>query len=398
MYNFDTVIDRSGTDSMKLHIRPDSKYEKLIHLSIADMEFETAPEVKEAIIERANHGIYGYTLNGPKYYAAVQNWLRTRHHVEVDTKWITTTAGIVSAIKNSIAAFTQPGDAVLVQMPVYHPFFDSVNTSKRKLVVNQLIYSGDSYQIDYADFEQKIIDNQVKLFILCNPHNPTGNVWTREELCRMGDICKKHDVIVVSDEIHMDFTYQGTVQTPFIAADPSFKDFCIFCSSPSKTFNLAGTKFSNIVIANEELRKQFNTTKAANGLNGSNCFAGVATVAAYTKGAAWLDELLAYIHENMVQFDRFLRENIPGMRMLNHDSLYLAWLDCKALNLDDDALKRFFEYDCGIVANPGVEFGEGGSGFMRLNLACPRCVMQEAMERMLAAAREYGFAAKSESC
>lgn len=398
MYNFDTVMDRSGTDSMKLTICPESRYDELIHMSIADMEFETAPEVKEALIERVNHGIYGYTLNGPAYYDAVHGWLKTRHGVDVEKEWITLTAGIVSAIKNSIAAFTQPGDAILVQMPVYHPFFDSVNASGRKLVVNQLLFSGDSYEIDYADFEQKIVEQRVKLFILCNPHNPTGNVWSCEELCRMGNICKKHGVIVVSDEIHMDFVYQGVTQTPFIAADPSFKDFSVFCTSPSKTFNLAGTKFSNIIIANETLRKKFNETKAVHGLNGSNCFADIASTAAYAKGAAWVDELLCYIHENMELFDRFLRTSIPGMRMINHDSLYLAWLDCRALQLDDDALKRFFEYECGIVGNPGYLFGEGGSGFMRLNLACPRCVLEKAMERMLSAAREHGFAASGVNC
>lgn len=382
MYNFSDIVDRTGTDSVKYYLHPESKYEKTIPMFIADMDFETAPAVKKAVMDRASHGIYGYTVNGPDYYAAVKHWLKTRHRVDINTKWITTTPGVVAALKNSISAYTKEGDGILIQEPVYHFFRDSVQCNQRKVVNNKLIFHNGAYQIDFDDFEEKICQEKVKLFFLCNPHNPTGNVWSRDELVRMGNICKKYGVIVIDDEIHNDFVFSHAVHTPFVNADPSFWDFTVFCTAPSKTFNLAGIKTSNVIISNPELKKSFDQTKAAHGLGASSAFSGKALIAAYTQGAAWVDEMLAYVRDNFCYLDTFLTNELSGVHLINRDSLYLAWIDCRAWNLSDDELKAFFIHDCGVIPSMGTEFGVGGDGFVRLNLACPRALLEEALERI----------------
>ena len=392
MYNFDAVIDRSGTNALK-HMRgpKECRYGEELYMSVADMEFETAPAVKEALLKRVAHGIYGYTLNPQNYNEVVLAWAKTRHGVDADAECLTTTPGVVAALRNSVCAFTQPGDGVLIQEPVYHPFRAAVESNGRKFVNNKLVYENGGYHIDFADFEQKIMENNVKLFLLCNPHNPTGNVWTRDELYRMGTICREHNVIIVDDEIHNDFVFKGVTHTPILAVDPSFGGFTLLCTAPSKTFNLAGIKVSNIFIPNPDLRQRFNEVKAAHGLSANSALAGLAVVAAYSEGAEWVDELVEYIHGNLCWFESYLKEKLPQLHMVNHDALYLAWVDCRAWGMSDDELKDFFLKKCGIVPNMGTEFGEGGSGFARFNLACPRSVVEEALTRIEKTAREKGL-------
>lgn len=396
MFQFDEIIDRTNTDSSKFYLHPESKYEQILPMWIADMDFETAPAVKKAIMDRATHGIYGYTLNRSDYYAAVCHWMKERHGMELDSKWITTTPGVVAALKNACASLVKPGDTVLIQPPVYHFFHEAANANGCRVVTNPLVLDNGVYHIDFDDFEQKIIENNVKMFILCNPHNPTGNVWTRDELYRMGMICKKHNVIVVADEIHNDFVFHHAKHTPFLSVDPSFQDFTIYCTAPSKTFNLAGIKSSNIIIPNEGLRKTFDAAKNAHGLGGSNVFAGKAVIAAYTEGAAWVDELVDYIEGNFKEMDTYLMANLPMLHLINHDSLYLAWVDCREWGLTEEELKTFFYHDCGIVPSLGSEFGEGGNGFVRFNLACPRSIVKEALSRISHEAKNRGFTASVE--
>lgn len=391
MYDFETVIDRSGTDSVKYYFHPESKYEQVIPMFIADMDFETAPVVKKAIMDRAAIGIYGYTVYRSDYYAAVVHWLKSRHDLDIDSHWIVTSPGVVAAMKNAIVSFTEPGDNILIQEPVYHFFRAAPEANGRNVIYNELILEGDVYHIDFKDFERKIVENDVKMFILCNPHNPTGNIWTREELYRLGTICREHNVLVFSDEIHNDFIFPGQKHTPFLAVDSSFKDFTVMSTSPSKTFNLAGIKASNNIIPNEDLRKRFEQVKNAHGLGGSNTFASCAVVAAYTHGADWVDALVTYVQENFQLLDRFLKEKIPAIHMINHSALYLAWLDCRAWNMDNETLKRFFVYDCGILPSMGAEFGQGGAGFVRLNLSCPRSVLEKALDRLEKGAEEKGL-------
>ena len=391
MYDFETVIDRAGTDSTKYYFHPESKYEEVIPMFIADMDFETAPAVKKAIMDRAAHGIYGYTVYHSNYYAAVVQWMKNRHDLDINSRWITTSPGVVAALKNAVVAFTQPGDAILIQEPVYHFFRAAPESNGRKVVSNDLVFENGAYHIDFCDFEKKISSNNVKLFILCNPHNPTGNVWTRDELYQMGMICKKYNVLVVADEIHQDFVFPGNKHTSFLSVDSTFEDFSILCTSPSKTFNLAGIKASNIIIPNESLRKTFDQVKNAHGLGGSNAFGSCAVIAAYTNGADWVDHLVAYIQENFLYLDQFLKEKFPMLSLINHQALYLAWIDCRAWNMQGDDLKHFFTYDCGILPSMGEEFGSGGSGFVRLNLACPRCTLVKALHQLEVGATERGL-------
>lgn len=391
MYDFDKIVDRTGTDSTKYYFQPETNYDEILEMGIADMDFETAPAVKEAVMARAAHGIYGYTVYRSDYYAAVTGWLKNRHGLSIDSKWITTAPGVVAAIKNACAAFTNPGDTVLIQEPVYHFFRAAPEANGCKVVSSDLVLENGEYHIDLDDFEKKIIENDVKVFILCNPHNPTGNLWSTDELYRMGMICKEHHVLVIADEIHNDFVFPGQVQTPFLSVDPSFQDFTIFCTAPSKTFNLAGIKVSNIIIPNEDLRKTFDRVKAAHGLTGSNALAGKAVIAAYTKGAEWVDELVCYIQENFRMFDSFLKERLPMLHLINHQSLYLAWVDFRAFGMVSDALKEFVVKECGIFPNMGEEFGSSGAGFVRFNLACPRSVVQEALTRLEKGAKARGL-------
>ena len=389
MYNFDKEINRRNTNSVK-YDRDNIQNSRIIPMWVADMDFETLPEVKEALIKRAQHGIFGYATPTNSYYQAVINWMKARHDFEVEKDWIITTTGIVTALKLAVRAFTQVDDKIMIMKPVYYPFDASINLNHRNVVECPLVFENDSYTCDFELFEKTIIDNDIKMFILCNPHNPIGKVWTKDELYQIGTICQKHHVIIVSDEIHMDFVYKGNKHIPFYNVDESFKDFSVICTAPSKTFNLAALQTSNIIIANEELRKRFNEEKDASGVTDPNIFGLEACEAAYTYGAKWVDELLEYLQGNIDYMNDFLKTRLPDLKMVNPQGLYLIWVDMRALGMDKDELEDFMLNKANLWLDEGYIFGTGGDGFERFNIACPRSTLKRALEQLEKAIQQRG--------
>ncbi len=382
-YDFDKVINRYGTNSVKYDLaREYGKPEGILPLWVADMDFQAPPSVVEALIERAKHGIYGYSVLKPDYFQAVKGWFASRYNWDINDDWLISTPGVVSAINIAVRALTAANDAIIIQQPVYPPFKAAILNNKRKLVVNHLIYENGKYTIDFTDFEEKIISENVKMFILCSPHNPVGRVWTQDELTKLGDICKKHNVLVVSDEIHADFIYPGHKHQVFADVKPEFADFSIICTAPTKTFNLAGLQVSNIFIPNANIRQQFRDEFKHSGYGHANAMGLVACQAAYSGGGEWLDALLEYLEGNIVFLREFLHEHIPQIRLIEPEGTYLAWLDFNSLGLDESSLESLLVDRAGIWLNKGTIFGAGGSGFQRLNFACPRSILEEALTRL----------------
>ena len=380
MYNFDKVIDRRNTNSGKY----DTGYAKdhdVIPMWVADMDFETLPEIKEALIKRAEHGIFGYSFVTDDYLEAVVHWMESRHDFKIEKEWIVTTTGVVTALKLAVRAFTKENDSIIVLKPVYYPFDYSIEANHRKVVECPLILEDYKYHIDFNLFEKLIIENDVKMFILCNPHNPIGRVWTKGELKKLGTICKEHDVIVVSDEIHMDFIYEGHTHYPFYEVDESFKEFSIIATAASKTFNLAGLECSNIIIANQELRETYEKEKFASGVTDPNIMGMDATQTAYTYGSQWVDELVAYLSGNVHYMKDYLEEYLPDIKMIEPEGLYLIWVDCKALGLNSKELEKFMIEEAHLWLDEGYIFGTGGEGFERFNVACPRSTLEKALNQ-----------------
>lgn len=387
MYNFDEIIERKGTSCAKWDAITARGYDpETVAMWVADMDFKVLPEITQAIQERLAHPIYGYSMSQLDYKSTVCNWMKTRHDFDVQEDWIVMTPGVVTALKVAVNAFTKEGDAIIIQKPVYYPFDSSVELNGRVKIENPTIFKGDHYEIDFADFEAKIIENNVKLFILCNPYNPIGKVWTYDELKQVGDICKKHGVIVVSDEIHNDFIYEGYKHIPFYNVDESYKDFSIVCTAPSKTFNLAGMQTSNIIIANEEMRKQFVETKTRCGVTDANFLGQIACKAAYTYGAKWVDELVAYLQENLKFMTEYFAEHLPEVKVIQPQGLYLVWVDFKALGMTHEQLEKFMLEEAKVWLDEGYIFGTGGECFERFNIATPRSILEDALKRICDAA------------
>lgn len=387
MYNFDEIIERKGTSCAKWDAITARGYDpETVAMWVADMDFKVLPEITQAIQERLAHPIYGYSMPQSDYKSTVCNWMKTRHDFDVQEDWIVMTPGVVTALKVAVNAFTKEGDAIIIQKPVYYPFDSSVELNGRVKIENPTIFKGDHYEIDFADFEAKIIENNVKLFILCNPYNPIGKVWTYDELKQVGDICKKHGVIVVSDEIHNDFIYEGYKHIPFYNVDESYKDFSIVCTAPSKTFNLAGMQTSNIIIANEEMRKQFVETKTRCGVTDANFLGQIACKAAYTHGAKWVDELVAYLQENLKFMTEYFAEHLPEVKVIQPQGLYLVWVDFKALGMNHEELEKFMLEEAKVWLDEGYIFGTGGECFERFNIATPRSILEDALKRICDAA------------
>lgn len=382
MYDFDTIINRSDTCSMKYaYPKPEGAPEDVVPMWVADMDFQVLPEIKNALMKQINHGVYGYTALPPTYLETVCAWMDRRHGWKVEPDWILITPGVVAALKNAINVFTEPGDRVLIQPPVYYHFIRSIELNGRVAVENPLVLTERGYEVNFGDFERKIAENQVKLFLLCSPHNPVGRVWSREELGKMGEICLRHNVVVAADEIHHDFIFPGNRFVPFSEADPELKKITLTCTAPSKTFNLAGMKTSNIIIENPELYQKFKKGISRSGLAGLNSFGAIATEAAYRWGDRWVDELVAYVEKNFQAADAFFKRRIPRLKLMPAQGLYLAWVDCRDLGADDKSLNQLF-LKCGVWPDKGVAFGTGGSGFMRFNFACPRQLLDEVLERI----------------
>ena len=382
-YNFDEIVDRRNTDCLKYDFAVErGKPEDVLPLWVADMDFRTAPGIIERVAADASFGIYGYTESKDDYFQAVAAWYRNYFDWKVEKKWLVKTPGIVFAIGIAIQALTKEGDAVMIQQPVYYPFSEVIKDNDRILVNNELVLKDGHYEINFEDFEEKIIQNNVKLFILCSPHNPVGRVWTANELRRMGEICLKHDVKVVSDEIHSDFVYEGRKHYVFSTIDPAFEDISIICTAPSKTFNLAGLQISNIFIPNTQIRKAFKRKIAAAGYSQVNMIGLRACRAAYETGRDWLEELKVYLQGNLDFVRAYLEENLPQIKLIEPEGTYLIWLDCRALGLPEEKLEHLIVHEAKLWLDSGVIFGTVGEGFERINIACPRAVLKEALERL----------------
>lgn len=381
--DFDTVPNRRGTNCFKYDFaREMGMPEDVLPLWVADMDFPTAPAVLERLHALAEHGIFGYTGVKDAYFSTVHNWYAQRFGWETQRSWLVTTPGVVFAIAIAIRAFTQKGDAILIQQPVYYPFANKVTENDRQLVVNPLVLKNGRYEMDFADMERKIVDYHVKMLLLCSPHNPVGRVWTKEELLRVGEICQKHGVLVVSDEIHADFTYAGHTHRVFASVKSEFADFTITCTAPSKTFNLAGLQNSNIFIPNRQLRHAYKKELSACGCGGTNCMGMAACQAAYEAGADWLEQLKQYLAGNLAYIRQFLREKLPDIALIEPDGTYLVWLDLRKLGLTEQQQRQLIVQDAKLWLDTGTLFGQGGEGFERINIACPHTTIEQAMQRL----------------
>ncbi len=386
-YDFDRVYERKNTNSLKYDFAAErGKPENILPLWVADMDFRAPDGVITALKEKAEHGIFGYSEPKEEYFSAYREWFLNRHGWYADTDKLVLSCGVVYALCTLIRILTKEGDGVLICQPVYYPFQESIIENRRKLVVSRLVEKDGVYSIDFDDFERKIVENGVKLFILCSPHNPVGRVWTREELERLGNICLKHGVFVVSDEIHCDFVYEGYRHTVFASINKQFEKNCAVCTAPTKTFNLAGLHNANIYIYDDKIREAYKAELNRQGYSQSNVMGIVACQAAYSWGAEWLDELKIYLKGNVDFVREYLKNNIPKIKLIEPQGTYLLWLDCSGLGLTVKQLRDFIVNKAGLWLDDGYIFGEGGGGFERINIACPRSVIQTALEKLKRAA------------
>lgn len=382
-YNFDELIERRGSDCLKYDFAAERGMEEdVLPMWVADMDFRTAPCIVERLRKDADFGIFGYTDSKDDYFQTLAKWYNTYFNWKVEKDWLIKTPGIVFAIATAVSAFTEEGDGVLIQQPVYYPFSAVIRDNNRKLVNNGLVLKDGRYEMDLVDFERKIVQEKVKLFILCSPHNPVGRVWTEDELRRVGEICLKYDVKIVSDEIHSDFIYPGYEHHILDTVDDRFRDICIICTAPSKTFNLAGLQISNIWVPNPELRKMFERKMMSVGYSEVNMLGLHACQAAYEGGREWLEQLKEYLKGNLDFVRSYLEENLPQIKLIEPEGTYLVWLDCRGLGLSEEELEQFIARKAKLWLDDGAIFGKAGEGFERVNIACPRSVVKEALERL----------------
>ena len=381
--DFDTIIDRKNTDCLKYDFaKRRGMPEDVLPLWVADMDFKTSSYVEDALAERARHGIFGYSESQTPYFEIVRDWMKRHHDWEVKEPWLIKTPGVVFALAMAVKAYTEPGDGVLIQSPVYYPFSEVIEDNGRRIVSNTLVLGEDhKYHIDFEDFERQIKENRIKLFFLCNPHNPVGRVWTTEELTRLGDICLKYRVTVVSDEIHSDFIFRGKHQV-FADLKKEYADITVTCTAPSKTFNLAGLLLSNIFISNRELRHKFRQQVNAAGISQLSPFGLVACETAYTQGEEWYQAMLAYVAENIAFTKEYVEKHLPGVEMVEHEGTYLVWLDFRKTGLSVEELEDLIVNRAKLWLDSGKIFGKSGEGFQRINVACPRQILEEALHRI----------------
>lgn len=384
--DFDSVVERKNTKSLKYDFAEKrGKPKDILPLWVADMDFKISSYIEDALAKVNAQGIYGYSESDEAYFDALRAWMKRHYDWEVEEKWLIKTPGIVFALAMAVKAYTKENEAVLIQQPVYYPFAEVIKDNHRRLVINELQQDADGkYYVDYEEFERQIIAEQVKLFILCNPHNPVGRVWTKEELTKLGDICVKHNVFVVSDEIHADFVFKHT-HTVFTNLKEEYNSIGIVCTSPGKTFNIAGLQVSNIFIADKVLRRKFREQVNAAGYSQLNLSGLVACEAAYRYGDEWLNKVLTYIKENADYAKNYLSQNLPRVKMTEPEGTYLLWLDFRAYGMTDLELNQTILHKAGVWLDAGSMFGKQGEGFQRINIACPRCVLKTALERIASA-------------
>lgn len=383
-YDFNQYIDRTNTTSIKHAFKQEFHIPKnAIPLWVADMDFRSPDEVCEAVENTGKFGIFGYAKGQEDYYEAVINWMTKRHSWTPKKEWIICTPGIVCAISIAIKALTKPEDAIMIMQPVYHPFKNAVVNNKRKLVENSLLIGEDGrFVIDFPKMEEQMARENVRLLILCTPHNPGGRVWSKEELEEIIRLCLKYNVLVIADEIHHDFVFPGHVHTEFALLSKEMEQNCVICTAPSKTFNIAGLGLSNIFIPNPAIRKQFEEETASTGLDVINVVSLEACKAAYTYGENWLEQLLVYIKLNIDFVTDFLKEHLPQITLMPLDGTYLGWMDFSGLCMSQEVLEDFLLNKAGLWMNNGEMFGKGGTGYMRINLGCPRSVLEKAMKQL----------------
>ena len=377
-YNFDKIINRRETGSLKWDV---SKNE--LPMWVADMDFETLPEIQEALVERVAHGVYGYSVIPDEWSQSYVDWWDKRHHFHMNPEKLIFTTGVIPALSSAVRKFTPPGENVLVQTPVYNHFFYVIRNNGRNIVENQLLYDGENYSIDWEKLEQQLSNPQTTMMILCNPHNPIGKIWDKETLAGIGRLCKKYDVVVVSDEIHCDLTAPGKEYIPFASVNETCRDISVTCLAPTKTFNLAGIQTAAVYVENPLLHHgmkcQLNTDEVAE----PNVFAVPAVIAAYQNGAGWLDELRNYIHQNKQYVTEFLQNKIPEIYPVVSDATYLMWLDCRKLTEDSRKFTDFIREKTGLFVMRGSVYGKNGEGFLRLNIATSKLIVEDGMQRLL---------------
>ncbi len=376
-YDFDTVVSRKNTSSLKWDVR-----EGELPMWVADMDFKAAPEIREELQRRLDHGIFGYSVIGDEWYSAICSWGEKRHGFKIEKDWLVFCTGVIPALSSIVRKLTTPGENVLVQTPVYNIFFNSIENNGRRVLPSDLVYNGNDYSVDFDDLESKLADPQTTLMILCNPHNPIGKIWDRETLARIGSLAKKHSVIVVSDEIHCDITDPDKRYVPFASVNEECRMNSITCIAPTKAFNIAGLQTAAVCVPNPVLRhkvwRALNTDEAAE----PNAFAATAAIAAFTKGEDWLDSLLLYIYKNKQTVKEFLNKNIPQIHLVPSEATYLLWLDCGGLCENADVFQSFLRDKTGLYVTEGSHYGEAGRRFLRLNIACPRETLMDGLERL----------------
>lgn len=376
MYDFDKLTDRRGVGSLKWDV-PEGE----LPMWVADMDFETAPEIRAAIRARAEHGIFGYSVVTEDWYEAYIHWWKRRHGFAMEKDWLIFSIGVVPAISSTVRKLTTVGENVLVQTPVYNIFFNSIRNNGRNILESPLVYDGEQYSVDFADLEKKLAEPQTTLMLLCNPHNPVGKIWDRETLARIGELCAKHHVLVLSDEIHCDLTDPGCEYVPFASVSEICRNNSITCVAPTKTFNLAGLQTAAVMVPDPVIRHKLNRGLNTDEVAEPNAFAIGAAVAAFEKGESWLEELRKYLYENKQLVRKFVKENLPTIRVVPSNATYLLWLDCGAVTEDAEKLCKFIRQDSGLYLTEGEEYGSCGRQFIRMNTACPRERLMDGLNR-----------------
>lgn len=378
-YNFDEIINRRGTDSVKWDLTTDGE---VLPMWVADMDFKTAPEITEAILKKVSHGVFGYSITPPHFFDAIIDWWKDMHQINIKKEWILPGPGMIPTLSAILRTFVKPGEDIIIQPPVYNHFYHFFENCEFGLVENNLIYEGGNYQIDFDDLEFKASNPNTKLLLLCNPHNPVGRVWKKSELETMAEICSKHQVMVVSDEIHADLVFEGHQHIPFISLAEKYNLQSVSCGSPCKTFNLAGLPISYVISENEEILNKIHKTFEIQETSYPNPIAVTALISAYKSGKEWMEELKIYLYDNYQYLSEFIKENLPQIKVLPLEATYLVWLDCRSLNKTSEELSKILLEGEKLWVNPGTMYGAAGEGFIRINIGCPKELLFEGLRRM----------------
>lgn len=392
-YDFESLIMRKNVGSSKWNLMRkinNNLAENIVPFSVADMEFKSPPQISEGLKEYIDSSILGYTEATESYYKAVCGWMERRHNWNIKKEWILEFPGVVPALYTIVRALTKEDDGIIVMTPVYYPFYKAIERNNRKIIKNKLVLKSNHYEINFEDLEEKAKKESTKLLILCNPHNPVGRVWTKEELIKIGNICIDNNVLIVSDEIHFDLIMPGNKHTVFASISEEFAKSSVICTAPSKTFNLAGLQTSNIIVSNKEIRyKILSEYRTSTGNSLLNVLGYKACELAYNECEEWLDELLKVLHENKKLVENFINENLPEIKVINLEGTYLQWLDFRALEKEHLALEKFMQLEAQLFLDEGYIFGEEGRGFERINLACPTKILKEALDRLFQAIKKH---------